>query len=79
MDELKVGGQPVDRYIANFNWEHAKYPQRRTLPELVALIQVRMEGREGGRERREGNPSTATSPTSTGSTLSTPDGGRCRS
>ncbi|KAM3568332.1 hypothetical protein VYU27_009546 [Nannochloropsis oceanica] len=38
-DQLKVGGQPVDRYIANFNWEHAKYPQRRTLPELVALIQ----------------------------------------
>ena len=51
-DQLKVGGQPVDRYIANFNWEHAKYPQRRTLPELVALIQV---GREGGRaEGREG-------------------------
>ncbi len=39
-DDLKVGGQPLDRYIANFNWEHAKYPQRRTLPELVALIQA---------------------------------------
>ncbi len=25
----------MDRYISNFNWEHAKYPQRRTLPELV--------------------------------------------
>lgn len=37
-EELKVAGQPLDRYISNFTWEYAKYPQRRTLPELVALV-----------------------------------------
>jgi hypothetical protein len=37
----QVAGQPVDRYISNFNWEHAKYPQRRTLPELVRACMIR--------------------------------------
>jgi hypothetical protein len=33
--DLKVMGQSVDRYIPNFHWDLARYPVRRTLPELV--------------------------------------------
>lgn len=46
---LQVAGQPVDRYIANFNWEHAKYPQRRTLPELVGEGRGRDDAMGGAR------------------------------
>eukprot|EP00555_Chaetoceros_dichaeta_P004764 CAMPEP_0198255130 /NCGR_PEP_ID=MMETSP1447-20131203/5334_1 /TAXON_ID=420782 /ORGANISM="Chaetoceros dichaeta, Strain CCMP1751" /LENGTH=417 /DNA_ID=CAMNT_0043941443 /DNA_START=129 /DNA_END=1382 /DNA_ORIENTATION=- len=36
--ELTVGGVPSKRYIQQFNWDYAKYPNRRPLKELVSLI-----------------------------------------
>ena len=36
--ELTVGGVPPKRYIQQFAWDSAKYPNRRPLPELVSLI-----------------------------------------
>uniref|UniRef100_A0A7S2MLU4 V-type proton ATPase subunit C n=1 Tax=Helicotheca tamesis TaxID=374047 RepID=A0A7S2MLU4_9STRA len=36
--ELTVGGVPAPRYIQQFAWDYAKYPNRRPLKELVALI-----------------------------------------
>lgn len=35
---LSVGGVPAHRYIQQFAWDSAKYPNRRPLKELVALI-----------------------------------------
>ena len=36
--ELTVGGVPPPRYIQQFAWDYAKYPNRRPLKELVSLI-----------------------------------------
>ena len=36
--DLSVGGLPCRRYIQQFAWDSAKYPNRRPLKELVALI-----------------------------------------
>jgi V-type H+-transporting ATPase subunit C len=36
--ELTVGGVPSQRYIQQFTWDYAKYPNRRPLKELVSLI-----------------------------------------
>ena len=36
--ELTVGGVPAQRYIQQFAWDSAKYPNRRPLKELVSLI-----------------------------------------
>lgn len=36
--DLTVGGVPPQRYIQQFAWDSAKYPNRRPLKELVALI-----------------------------------------
>lgn len=36
--DLTVGGVPAPRYIQQFAWDYAKYPNRRPLKELVALI-----------------------------------------
>lgn len=36
--ELSVGGVPAQRYIQQFAWDSAKYPNRRPLKELVAMI-----------------------------------------
>jgi V-type H+-transporting ATPase subunit C len=36
--DLSVGGVPAARYIQQFAWDSAKYPNRRPLKELVALI-----------------------------------------
>uniref|UniRef100_A0A7S4HPY9 V-type proton ATPase subunit C n=1 Tax=Odontella aurita TaxID=265563 RepID=A0A7S4HPY9_9STRA len=36
--DLTVGGVPANRYIQQFAWDYAKYPNRRQLKELVALI-----------------------------------------
>jgi len=36
--ELTVGGVPAKRYIQQFSWDYAKYPNRRPLKELVSLI-----------------------------------------
>lgn len=36
--DLTVGGVPAPRYIQQFSWDYAKYPNRRPLKELVALI-----------------------------------------
>eukprot|EP00559_Dactyliosolen_fragilissimus_P007398 CAMPEP_0184871366 /NCGR_PEP_ID=MMETSP0580-20130426/40677_1 /TAXON_ID=1118495 /ORGANISM="Dactyliosolen fragilissimus" /LENGTH=481 /DNA_ID=CAMNT_0027374015 /DNA_START=129 /DNA_END=1574 /DNA_ORIENTATION=- len=36
--ELTVGGVPAQRYIQQFAWDFAKYPNRRPLKELVSLI-----------------------------------------
>lgn len=36
--ELTVGGVPSKRYIQQFAWDYAKYPNRRPLKELVSLI-----------------------------------------
>eukprot|EP00934_Nitzschia_sp_Nitz4_P008268 Nitzschia sp. Nitz4//scaffold9_size221794//122421//124087//NITZ4_001358-RA/size221794-snap-gene-0.104-mRNA-1//1//CDS//3329561037//8258//frame0 len=36
--DLTVGGVPAQRYIQQFAWDSAKYPSRRPLKELVALI-----------------------------------------
>ena len=36
--DLTVGGVPAPRYIQQFAWDSAKYPSRRPLKELVALI-----------------------------------------
>lgn len=36
--EMTVGGVPAPRYIQQFAWDYAKYPNRRPLKELVALI-----------------------------------------
>lgn len=36
--DLTVGGVPSQRYIQQFAWDSAKYPNRRPLKELVALI-----------------------------------------
>mmetsp|Transcript_16954 Transcript_16954/g.20706 ORF Transcript_16954/g.20706 Transcript_16954/m.20706 type:complete len:421 (-) Transcript_16954:287-1549(-) len=38
MPELTVGGVPSQRYIQQFQWDYAKYPNRRPLKELVSLI-----------------------------------------
>mmetsp|Transcript_1386 Transcript_1386/g.2190 ORF Transcript_1386/g.2190 Transcript_1386/m.2190 type:complete len:419 (-) Transcript_1386:165-1421(-) len=37
-DNLTVGGVPAPRYIQQFAWDYAKYPNRRPLKELVGLI-----------------------------------------
>jgi V-type H+-transporting ATPase subunit C len=37
-NDLTVGGVPASRYIQQFAWDSAKYPNRRPLKELVALI-----------------------------------------
>lgn len=37
-NDLSVGGVPATRYIQQFAWDSAKYPNRRPLKELVALI-----------------------------------------
>lgn len=36
--ELTVGGVPAPRYVQQFAWDYAKYPNRRPLTELVSLI-----------------------------------------
>ncbi|ACI65067.1 V-type H-ATPase subunit C [Thalassiosira pseudonana CCMP1335] len=36
--ELTVGGVPPTRYVQQFAWDYAKYPNRRPLKELVTLI-----------------------------------------
>jgi len=36
--ELTVGGVPVQRYIQQFTWDYAKYPNRRPLKEVASLI-----------------------------------------
>lgn len=36
--EFTVGGVPSKRYIQQFTWDYAKYPNRRPLKELVSLI-----------------------------------------
>jgi V-type H+-transporting ATPase subunit C len=36
--ELSVGGVPAPRYIQQFAWDSAKYPNRRPLKDLVSLI-----------------------------------------
>jgi V-type H+-transporting ATPase subunit C len=36
--DLTVGGVPPQRYIQQFAWDSAKYPNRRPLKELVSLI-----------------------------------------
>ncbi len=36
--DLTVGGIPSKRYIQQFAWDYAKYPNRRPLKELVSLI-----------------------------------------
>jgi len=36
--ELSVGGVPSTRYIQQFAWDYAKFPNRRPLKELVSLI-----------------------------------------
>lgn len=36
--DLTVGGVPAHRYIQQFAWDSAKYPNRRPLKELVSLI-----------------------------------------
>lgn len=36
--DLTVGGVPAARYIQQFAWDYAKYPNRRPLKELVSLI-----------------------------------------
>lgn len=35
---LLIDAVPVERYLPSFVWEHAKYPHRRALPELVASL-----------------------------------------
>jgi len=37
-NDLTVGGVPAHRYIQQFAWDSAKYPNRRPLKELVSLI-----------------------------------------
>mmetsp|Transcript_2387 Transcript_2387/g.4466 ORF Transcript_2387/g.4466 Transcript_2387/m.4466 type:complete len:425 (-) Transcript_2387:174-1448(-) len=36
--ELTVGGVPSTRYIQQFAWDYAKFPNRRPLKELVSLV-----------------------------------------
>jgi len=36
--DLTIGGVPAPRYIQQFAWDYAKFPNRRPLKELVALI-----------------------------------------
>ena len=36
--DLKIGEVPASRYVQSFAWDYAKYPNRRPLKELVALI-----------------------------------------
>lgn len=36
--DLTVGGVPAPRYVQQFAWDYAKYPNRRPLTELVSLI-----------------------------------------
>jgi V-type H+-transporting ATPase subunit C len=36
--DMTVGGVPAPRYIQQFAWDYAKYPNRRPLKELVSLI-----------------------------------------
>lgn len=36
--ELTVGGVPATRYVQQFAWDYAKFPNRRPLKELVSLI-----------------------------------------
>ena len=36
--DLSVGGVPAPRYIQQFAWDSAKYPNRRPLKDLVSLI-----------------------------------------
>jgi len=38
MEALLIDGVPVERYLPSFVWEHAKYPHRRALPELVQSL-----------------------------------------
>lgn len=44
--ELSVGGVPAQRYIQQFAWDSAKYPNRRPLKELVAMIACGASGIE---------------------------------
>lgn len=37
-EPLLIDGVPVERYLPSFVWEHAKYPHRRALPELVSSL-----------------------------------------
>mmetsp|Transcript_16051 Transcript_16051/g.47878 ORF Transcript_16051/g.47878 Transcript_16051/m.47878 type:complete len:403 (+) Transcript_16051:205-1413(+) len=37
-EPLLIDAVPVDRYLPSFVWEHAKYPHRRALPELVQSL-----------------------------------------
>lgn len=39
-EPLLIDGVPVDRYLPSFVWEHAKYPHRRALPELVGSLRT---------------------------------------
>ena len=38
LSELKIGEVPATRYVQSFAWDYAKYPNRRPLKELVALV-----------------------------------------
>ena len=37
-EPLLIDAVPVERYLPSFVWEHAKYPHRRALPELVGSL-----------------------------------------
>mmetsp|Transcript_21777 Transcript_21777/g.68224 ORF Transcript_21777/g.68224 Transcript_21777/m.68224 type:complete len:408 (+) Transcript_21777:65-1288(+) len=39
-EALLIDGVPVERYLPSFVWEHAKYPHRRALPELVGSLRT---------------------------------------
>ncbi|KAJ8602002.1 hypothetical protein CTAYLR_002752 [Chrysophaeum taylorii] len=39
-EPLLIDGVPVERYLPSFVWEHAKYPHRRALPELVGSLRT---------------------------------------
>lgn len=39
-EPLLIDGVPVERYLPSFVWEHAKYPHRRALPELVSSLRT---------------------------------------
>ena len=39
-EPLLIDAVPVERYLPSFVWEHAKYPHRRALPELVASLRA---------------------------------------
>jgi len=45
-EALLIDGVPVERYLPSFVWEHAKFPHRRALPELVSTLRVTVGGIE---------------------------------